>query len=394
MHIASITSILANLLVILLGAKIFSELAERWGQPAVLGELLGGVVLGFGLFSFFRPEDPVLAIMAEIGVILLLFETGINSDLSQLLKAGPVSLAVACVGVAVPFLLGYGLMSVLGYSQMQAVFIGAALTATSVGITARVLSDMGKLSAPEAQIVLGAAVIDDVLGIIILSAVQGIASSGALSWFSVLRTTILAVLFLAAALWIGPHISDFMVKIVRRMRVRGVLIVSAVCFAFAMALLAHALGTAMIIGAFTAGIVLAQTDKREDIDATLKPVSDIFVPIFFVMVGAKVQLGAYNPVIPANHAMLGLAGALIVLAIIGKVVSGWAVWGRGLDRLSIGVGMIPRGEVGLIFAQIGLAAGVITAPLYTAVVGMVVATTFAAPLLLKKVFQERKTVPS
>ena len=389
MHEVGIAGLLASLLAILLSAKVFGELAERWGQPAVLGELLGGVVLGFGLFSFFRPEDPVLAILAEIGVILLLFETGINSDLSQLLKVGPVSLAVACVGVAVPFLLGYSLMAVLGYSRMQAVFIGAALTATSVGITARVLSDMGKLSAPEAQIVLGAAVIDDILGIIILSAVQGIASSGVLSWVSVLRTTLLAVVFLSIALWLGPHISNRLVRIVHHMRVRGVLIVSAVCFAFAMALLAHALGTAMIVGAFTAGIILARTDKREDIDTTLKPISDIFVPIFFVMVGAKVQLGAYNPMIPENRAMLGVAAALIILAVLGKVVSGWAVWGRGLNRLGIGVGMIPRGEVGLIFAQIGLAAGVIAAPLYTAVVGMVVVTTFLAPPLLKKVLRDR-----
>ena len=156
-----------------------------------------------------------------------------------------------------------------------------------------------------------------------------------------------------------------------------------------MALLAQALGTAMIVGAFTAGIILARTDKREDIDTTLKPISDIFVPIFFVMVGAKVQLGAYNPVIPGNRAMLGLAAGLILLAIIGKVVSGWAVWGRGLNRMGIGIGMIPRGEVGLIFAQIGLAAGVIAAPLYTAVVGMVVATTFIAPPLLKRVLRDR-----
>jgi Kef-type K+ transport system membrane component KefB len=201
-----------------------------------------------------------------------------------------------------------------------------------------------------------------------------------------MRTTLMAVIFLAAALWIGPRISSYLVKIVHRMRVRGILIVTAVCFAFAMALLAQALGTAMIVGAFTAGIILARTDKREDIDTTLKPISDIFVPIFFVMVGTKVQLGAYNPIIPANRAMLGLAAALILLAILGKVVSGWAVRGRGLNRLAIGVGMIPRGEVGLIFAQIGLAAGAITAPLYTAVVGMVAATTFISPPLLKKAF--------
>ena len=390
MHDAGIAGLLANLLAILISAKLFGELAERWGQPAVLGELLGGVVLGCGLFSFFRPDDPVLAVLAEIGVIILLFETGINSDLPQLLKVGPVSLAVAGVGVVLPFLLGYGLMSALGYGGMQAVFIGAALTATSVGITARVLSDMGKLGIPEAQIVLGAAVIDDILGIVILSAVQGIAASGALSWTGVLRTTLLAAAFLTAAVWVGPRISERMVKLVHRMRVRGVLIISAVCFAFAMALIAHSLGMAMIIGAFTAGIVLARTDKREDIDTALKPISDLFVPVFFVMVGTKVQLGAFNPLVPGNHAMLALAAALIALAILGKVASGWAVWGPGLNRLGIGVGMIPRGEVGLIFAQIGLAAGVIAGPLYTAVVGMVVVTTFLAPPLLKKILRDRK----
>ena len=386
MHELSVVGFLTNLTVILLSAKIFGEMAERLGQPAVLGELLGGVVLGFGFVGFFHPNDPALTLMAEFGVILLLFETGINSDLSQLLKAGPSSLAVAAVGVVTPFALGYGLMAALGYGGMQAVFVGAALTATSVGITARVLSDMGKLGLPEAQIVLGAAVIDDILGIIILSAVQGIAASGSLSLAAVARTTVLSAAFLSVALWLGPKFSQFLIGVVHGMKVRGMLIVSAVIFAFAMSLAAHAMGTALIVGAFTAGVLLARTDKREDIDGALKPVSDIFVPIFFVMVGAKVQLGAYNPLVPGNHKMILLALAMVALAVLGKVVSGWAARGPGLNRLGIGVGMIPRGEVGLIFAQIGLSSGVIGPPLYAAVVGMVVLTTFLAPPLLKKTF--------
>jgi len=390
MHDVAIVHFLAQLLLIILSAKIFGEVAERLGQPAVLGELVGGVILGTGLIAFFEPNDPILGLMSEVGVILLLFETGIHSDLGQLLKAGPTATAVALVGVAVPFALGWGLMAAFGKPSMECVFVGAALTATSVGITARVLSDMGKLSLPEAQIVLGAAVIDDVMGIVILSAVQGIAISGSLQWLSVGKTILLSAGFLAAALWLGPHLSHALVKVVHRMRVRGVLVGAAVCFAFAMALIAHSLGTAMIIGAFTAGIVLARTDKREDIDTALKPISDLFVPVFFVMVGTKVQLGAFNPLVPGNHAMLALAAALIALAVLGKVASGWAVWGRGLNRLGIGIGMIPRGEVGLIFAQIGLAAGVIAGPLYTAVVGMVVVTTFLAPPLLKKILRDRR----
>jgi Kef-type K+ transport system membrane component KefB len=380
MHEIGVAGFLANLLVILLSAKIFGELAERLGQPAVLGELLGGVVLGFGFVKFFHPHDPALALMAEFGVVLLLFETGINSDLGELLKAGPTSLGVALVGVALPFALGYAFMTAAGRPGLEAVFVGAALTATSVGITARVLSDLGKLGGEEAQIVLGAAVIDDILGLIILAAVQGIAVAGKLSWAGVGKTTALAGAFLGAALWLGPRLSQFLVAQVRRMRVRGVLIAAAVCFAFAMALLAHALGTALIVGAFTAGVLLAQTDKKEDIDGALKPIADIFVPIFFVMVGAKVKLDLNLP-------LVGLAAGLTLLAVLGKIASGYAARKQGLNRFGIGVGMVPRGEVGLIFAQIGLASNAIDAGIYAVVVGMVVATTFLAPPLIKRAFR-------
>ncbi|MBI4386654.1 MAG: cation:proton antiporter [Elusimicrobia bacterium] len=386
MHEANIVVFLANLLTILLSARIFGEAAERWGQPAVLGELLGGVVLGFGFFSFFHPNDPALTLMAEFGVILLLFETGINSDLSELLRVGPVSLAVACVGMLVPFALGYGIMALSGRGGMEGVFVGAALTATSVGITARVLSDMGKIKTPEAQIILGAAVIDDILGIILLSTLQAVAASGTFAWTAAARTALLAVMFLALALWLGPRLSRSLVGWVERMRGRGILITSAVCFAFALALLAHAVGTALIVGAFTAGALLAGTDKREDIDGALKPLADVFVPIFFVMVGAKVRLSEYNPFIPGNLGMIGLAAALVVLAVGGKLASGWAVRTSGLNRWRVGIGMIPRGEVGLIFAQIGLASGMIGFSLYAAVVGMVVVTTFLAPPLLRRAF--------
>ena len=384
MHELDIVRFLAQLLVILLSAKLFGELAERLGQPPVLGELIGGVVLGTGVFSFFHANDPTFILLSEVGVILLLFETGIHSDLGQLLKAGPTATAVATVGVVAPFVLGWGLMTALGKPAMECVFVGAALTATSVGITARVLSDMGKLQLPEAQIVLGAAVIDDVMGIIILSAVQGIAVSGSLQWLGVIKTILLSAGFLAAALWLGPHLSHALVRIVHRMRVRGVLVGMAVCFAFAMALTAHALGTAMIVGAFTAGILLARTDKKEDIDETIRPVVDVFAPVFFVMVGAKVDLSVFNPSTAENRAVLGLAALLIIAAIAGKIVSALAVREKGLNRWAIGFGMIPRGEVGLIFAQIGLAAGIVEPALYAAVVAMVIVTTFIAPPLLKK----------
>jgi Kef-type K+ transport system membrane component KefB len=190
--------------------------------------------------------------------------------------------------------------------------------------------------------------------------------------------------FLAAALYFGPYLSEGLVKIVHRMRVRGVLVGAALCFALALSLAAHLIGTAMIVGAFCAGILLARTDKKEDIDHTIRPVADVFAPIFFVMVGAKVDLKAFDPTVAANRPVLGLAALLILAAVAGKIVSALAVRETGLRRSAIGFGMIPRGEVGLIFAQIGLTAGIVDAGLYGAVVAMVIVTTFLAPPLLKK----------
>lgn len=387
MHDVNVAGFLANIVVILISAKAFGEIAERLGQPAVLGELVGGVVLGSGLISFFQPHDPSLSLMAELGVILLLFETGLESDLGALMGAGLTSLAVACAGVAVPFALGFGVMHGLGHALMPSVFVGAALTATSVGITARVLADMGRLDRPESHIVLGAAVIDDVLGIIILSAIQGMVYSGTFSWLATGRSALLALLFLVTALWLGQYAWRYLLKLVERMRVRGILIAATVSFAFSMALFAHALGTALIVGAFTAGLLLARTAEKAGIEQAVKPVTDIFAPIFFVMIGAKVDLGVYNPLVAGNWPMLGVSGLLIAVAILGKLAGGLAAWRGGLNRWAIGIGMVPRGEVGLIFAQIGLASGAIGEPLYAAIVAMVVVTTFISPPLLKVAFR-------
>jgi len=382
MHQLSVTLFLANLLVILLSAKVFGALAHHGKQPAVLGELLGGVLLGFGLVSFFHPNDPVLSLMAEFGVILLLFQTGLECNLHELLKVGPIAVVVALMGVALPLVAGYGLMRALGHSSLQAVFVGAALTASSVGITARVLSELGKLTTPEGQIILGAAIIDDILGVILLSGVQRMADGGKTSWPQLAWTGMLAISFIGVALWLGPSVSKRLVDVAGRFKAQGTLITATVCFAFAMALLAHALGTALIVGAFTAGILLAQTDRKADIESSLQPVADIFVPIFFVMVGASIELSHYNPVHRENWSVLELAALLIGLAIVTKLVSGWAAWKKGLNRWAIGSGMIPRGEVGLIFAQVGLASAVIDKSLYAALVAMVVMTTFVTPPLL------------
>lgn len=376
--------VLAQLVVILLSAKLFGELAERLGQPPVLGELLGGVALGLGVVRFFRPEAPILETLSELGVLLLMFQTGLRSDLGELLEVGSSSMAVAATGVALPFLAGWGAMTAFGRGGLPAVFVGAAMTATSVGITARVLSDLGKLRTREARIVLGAAVLDDVIGVILLAVVSGAAATGAFSVVLALRTTLLSAGFLGAALWLGPHMTRRLVALLSRMRVGGVLVASAVVFAFSAALLAHALGTALIVGAFTAGILLAGTERRVDVDAAIAPVADLFVPVFFVMTGARADLRAYLPLRPDAAGLLGLTAALIALAVFAKLAAGWAARGPGLNRLAIGVGMIPRGEVGLIFAGLGLSSGVLDKPLFAALVGMVVATTLVAPPLLKR----------
>ena len=382
MHDADIVRLLLELLLILVSAKLFGEGAERLGQPAVMGELLGGVFLGSGLFAFFEPNDPVLAVFSEIGVLLLLFETGLNSDLPRLLQSGPRALAVATTGVVAPFALGWGLMTALGRGGLEAVFIGATLTATSVGISARVLADMGRLAAQEAQLILGAAMVDDVLGLVILAAVQAAALGGS-AWSAAGRATVLSLAFLGAALWIGPRVASRLVVIARRMRVRGILVLSAIGFAFVMALASRWLGGALIVGAFTAGLLLARTEAGADMDREVRPVADLFVPVFFVMAGAKVDLGNFWAIVPGNQAVLWLTLALIAAAVAGKLLSGLAA-PAPLRRLAIGAGMLPRGEVGLIFAQVGLAAGVLDQALYGAVVAMVLATTFLAPPLLKR----------
>jgi Kef-type K+ transport system membrane component KefB len=384
MHDAAIVRFIAELLLILLSAKLFGEISERLGQPAVLGELIGGVVLGTGLMSAFHVDDPALALMSELGVVLLLFETGLQCGLDRLLDAGPTALAVAATGVVAPFALGWGVMSAFGRGGSEALFVGAALTATSVGITARVLSDMGRLSSHEAQIALGAAVVDDVIGLVILAAVQGVVFTGAVRWLPAAKVAGLSAAFLIGAFWLGPRVAGAMVGLVRKTRARGVLVGAAVSFAFALALAAHAVGTALIVGAFCAGVLLAGTEKKEDVTRDIRPVVDVFAPVFFVMVGAKVDLSVFNPVPAENRTTLLLIAALILAAVAGKLASALPVRGKGLNRWSVGFAMIPRGEVGLIFAQIGLAAGAIDAPLYAAVVATVVATTFLAPPLLKR----------
>ena len=381
--------LLATLVVVLLAAKLAGEAAERLGQTAVLGELLAGVLIGPSALNLVH-ESEVLHFLAEIGVILLLFEIGLHSDLDELITAGVQATAVAVVGVAAPFLLGFGLARAWDFPTLTAVFVGATLTATSVGITARVLADLGRLEDVSARIILGAAVIDDILGLIILALVSGLARTGQFSVPVLLWTLLTSVAFLALALVLGVRLAPWLFRWITRMRVRGVLIVYAVAFCLMLATISERLGLATIIGAFAAGLVLAKTDERAHIQELLHPTADLFVPVFFVTIGLKVQLGVFNPAQAGAGHLLLFTGLLAVAAVAGKLVSGLAIYQRGVARLPVGVGMIPRGEVGLIFAGLGLTAGLGGPRLYASLVAVVMLSTFIVPVWLRALYRKER----
>jgi Kef-type K+ transport system membrane component KefB len=384
------------LAAMLVAAKLLGELAERVGQPAVLGELVAGVLLGgsvLGVVPAGGAAGELIHVLAELGVLLLLFEIGLETDLREMFRVGSASLAVAVVGVVVPFGLGYVYWAYLphplagqGDLTTAAIFVGATLTATSVGITARVLSDLGRLATQEARVIIGAAVIDDVLGLVILSVVSGVAAGAAVSAVGVLRTLGVAVGFLVAAVLVGRFLVPRLFDLVVRMRVRYVLLVFAFAFALGLAALAALAGSALIIGAFAAGIILSGTNQFDTIEHEVRPVASIFTPIFFVSVGASVDLRLLDPTSPSARGTLVVAGALVLIAIVGKLVAGWAAPWVPMRRLVVGVGMVPRGEVGLIFADIGLRSGVLTESVFGAVLLMIMATTFVAPPALKALF--------
>lgn len=380
--------LLIGLVVILLAAKLGGELMERLGQTAVLGELLAGVVIGPGVLGLVR-ESEVLHALAELGVLVLLFEVGLECDLARLLKAGPQAVLVAVVGVVVPFAAGFGVMHWLGHPGLVAVFVGATLTATSVGITARVLADLGRLQDPEAAVVLGAAVVDDILGLLTLAVVTGVAATGRVSLGGIAFLGVKSVVFLVVAVLIALRRAPVLVDVIGRLQARGALVVASLVFALAAAAAAEWIGLAAIIGAFAAGLILSRTEPHAQIEDRIKPVADVFVPIFFVTVGMKVELSKLNPF--AEGAQLGLALALAVVAIGSKLVAGLAVYHPGTRRWPVGVGMVPRGEVGLIFAGAGLAASVVAPDLYSALVVMVMITTFVAPAWLKALYRPAAT---
>jgi Kef-type K+ transport system membrane component KefB len=398
--------VLVGIAVILILAKLGGELFERVGQPAVLGELVGGIIVGNLAIIGFTAIEPlktnqVIGAFAEVGVILLLFEVGLESNLADMMKVGWTSLLVAMAGVILPFFLGWGVAAYFlpDEAQLGHIFIGATLCATSVGITARVLKDLGRLATPESRIILGAAVIDDILGLLILAVVAGAINSTAtgvaLSLADVALIAGKALFFLISAIAVGHFVVPHLFRRAGQLEGRGVLLALTISFCFVLAWAAAKVGLAPIVGAFAAGLVLDEAHFKSfsergemRLDQLLAPLNNVLVPIFFVLMGLKVDLRAF-----AQPELLGFALVLTLAAIIGKQVCSFAVFGRGINRLAIGIGMVPRGEVGLIFAGIGatlmlpnkagVSEPVINAATFGVVVIMVIVTTLVTPPALK-----------
>lgn len=398
---------LMALALVLSLAKLGGHVAQRFNQPAVLGELMAGVALGnldlLGVHGLdFLGTDPFLKSLAELGVVLLLFEVGLESTVQQMAKVGGSALLAAVLGVILPFALGFGLSALLmpEASLYVDLFIGATLTATSVGITARVLKDLGEHQSPEARVILGAAVIDDVLGLVILAAVSGIIQAAdqgvAAEAGPILLIIGKAVLFLGGAVGLGVKLTPWLYRQAAKLRGTHVLLGVSLAFCFGLSWLASVVGLAPIVGAFAAGLVLEGAlytpfvaRGEHQLEELIHPVVAFLAPIFFVTMGVHVDLATF-----ADPSVLGLAGGLLVAAFVGKLACGLGVLDRSIRRLPVALGMAPRGEVGLIFAFVGKSLGVVTEELFSVIVLMVMLTTLVTPPVLAWLLRGERKAPA
>ncbi|MEO7555755.1 MAG: cation:proton antiporter [Acidimicrobiales bacterium] len=374
-----IAETLQDILIVLVAAKAAAELAERVGIPAVVGEIVAGILIGPSLLNAVGTGDEVLRTLGEIGVILLLLDVGLEMDLGELAKVGRASMFVAVIGVVAPMALGIGAMELIGDDFKTSLFVGAALTATSVGITARVFGDLRALATTEARIVLGAAVADDVMGLVVLTVVVRVVTEGSVSVLSVVGLVVVAVAFLVLGGLIGLRVAPPLFAVVDRFaRSTGTLVAIALAFTLGFAELAHAAKLAPIVGAFVAGIALSKAQQAGRIRRELAPVGHLFIPVFFLQIGIDADVGAFF-----RGAVLRDAAILLVVAVVGKLVASLGAIGSPGDKVLIGLGMLPRGEVGLIFATLGLQNGVLDDDLYAALLLVVLVTTLVTPQLLK-----------
>ncbi len=372
-----LTQILLQLFAILVAAKIGNEIFRRLGQPTVVGEILGGVVAGPALLGVYEVNAET-RLFAEIGVVLLLFQVGLETRLHDLLRVGRTALAVGSLGVILPFAGGFAAAELAGGDLSLAIFLAAALTATSVGITSNVLRDLGALSTKAGRIILGAAVIDDVLAIMILSVASGVAA-GSFAVTNIVSLLLVALLFIAVVVFGGTRIFRRRRSILTDPQFAETPLLPGMIVMLGLAALASVVGLAAIIGAFLAGIVVGESSERHALEAEVAPVAAFFTPFFFGFIGAQVDLGGLADL----EAMLLLAG-ITILAVASKFIGAFiGAFREGRARAAlVGWGMVPRGEVGIVVAGLGLSAGAIDSEIYTVVVGMAILTTLVVPPLL------------
>jgi Kef-type K+ transport system membrane component KefB len=376
----SFVHLLLVLAAVLLTTRALSALAEKLGQPAILGELVGGVLLGASVLGILDPNDPAIHTLAQLGLLILLFEIGLATDLRALAKVGGTATVIAVIGVMLPFAFGFAALSAMGIGRLGAIVCAAALTATSIGISTRVLAELGFLQTKEGRVVLGAAVLDDIIGLVILSVIASFAAGAAITTTGIIRTSAIAFGFVLIALLIGGFVVPPLFRAAKRLRSPTTIAVLGLIFAFSLAALAGLLGSAIIVGAFIAGVLLNGIQQREEVLVFAAPIGSLLTPIFFASVGASVDLRA----LAAPRTLL-ITLVLLVVGVIGKLIAAYVpVWFKG-NKALIGTAMLPRGEVELIVAQTGLAIGALDATLFGAIALMVLLTTLLSPPLIKVV---------
>jgi len=378
----SFSEFLLKAAAILVLAKGFGELINRIRLPAVVGELCAGILLGYSLLNWIDPTNETLHILAEMGAILLLFEIGLEMDIGELKRAGKASIWVGTVGVIIPFFLGWLISLAFGYRSLEALFIGGVLTATSVGITARVLQERGWLKSREANVILGAAVLDDVWGLMVLSVLTSI-EHGNISAELILRSFILALLFLGFSIGIGLQIAPYLMKALASLRTRGALYAGVIAFLLLLSLLSQTAGLAPIVGAFACGLLLSRTEQKLHIERGITPLADFLTPFFFVIMGAQMKLGAIS------LSSLWFILVIFAIAFLGKLIAGLSSPGKGIKRWIIGIGMVPRGEVGLVLASYSLSHKILSYADYSILVLVIMLTTIIAPIILHFLLRER-----
>ena len=383
--------VLLDFFIIFVLAKAAAEVFQRVRQPAVIGELLVGVAIGphalglidVPLLDTHEGLAMVYEVMAELGLVVLLFFVGLETRLTDLLRVGGRSLTVAMLGVALPFALGTAFMALMGHPRVEALFVGTALVATSVGITARVLRDLGVLATREARIILGAAVADDILALLALTAVVQIGKEGGVDAGELVVTAVVAVAFVTFTAMVGTRVVKRYSLHLERLRMPNAPLAVALALMLGLSAAAGELGLAGIVGAFLAGMMLAESREQLQLERRAQPIYEFLVPFFFVLTGAKVDLGTFG-----EGGTLGLALAITSLAIAGKLLGcGAAGYGLGKRSMAIlGIGMVPRGEIGFVVASIALAQGSIGADVFSSVVFMSIATTLVVPPVLSVLY--------